>query len=97
MTASQIGTALIGSVVWKSWNLDALRFIYGTIQNGYKIVIYEEIPSLDYQVQNNYGTSQAIYSAMQNGYKILVFGEILSHDYQVQYNYGTSQVLSPLG
>ena len=28
------------------------------MQNGYKIVVFGEIPSHDYQVQYNYGTSQ---------------------------------------
>ena len=35
-----------------------LRFIYGTMQNGYSIVVFGGIPSHDYQVQYNYGTSQ---------------------------------------
>ena len=35
-----------------------LRFIYGTMENGYKIVVSGEILFHDYQVQYNYGTSQ---------------------------------------
>ena len=58
--ASQIGTGSFGYIVWKSWSLDILRFTYGTMQNGYKIVVFGKILSHDYEVQYNYGTSQVL-------------------------------------